>query len=63
MIIFSEPVEVGTDHHGISSSSLRSILENWPAGKPKPKILYTVPVRMFTSDKKFFPLNRSTVWM
>lgn len=36
-------VEVETDSHGILSSSLRSILENWPAGKPKPKALYTVP--------------------
>jgi tryptophan aminotransferase len=36
-------IEVETDAEGIQSSSLRSILENWPAGKPKPKILYTVP--------------------
>ncbi|KAF5374493.1 hypothetical protein D9615_009117 [Tricholomella constricta] len=38
-----EQIEVETDAHGISSSSLRSILENWPAGKPKPRVLYTVP--------------------
>ncbi|KAG6811264.1 hypothetical protein H0H93_014487, partial [Arthromyces matolae] len=38
-----EQVEVETDAHGIKSSSLRSILENWPAGKPKPRVLYTVP--------------------
>ncbi|KAI0925700.1 hypothetical protein AcV5_008368 [Taiwanofungus camphoratus] len=36
-------VEVETDSQGIRSSSLRSILENWPASKPKPKVLYTVP--------------------
>ncbi|KAF5342197.1 hypothetical protein D9611_001983 [Ephemerocybe angulata] len=34
---------VETDAHGICSTSLRSILENWPAEKPKPKVLYTVP--------------------
>ncbi|KAL4246429.1 Class-I pyridoxal-phosphate-dependent aminotransferase-like protein [Abortiporus biennis] len=36
-------VAVETDANGISSKSLRSILESWPAGKPKPKALYTVP--------------------
>ncbi|GJE89936.1 PLP-dependent aminotransferase family protein [Phanerochaete sordida] len=36
-------IEVETDSQGISSESLRSVLENWPAGKPKPKALYTVP--------------------
>ncbi|KNZ77518.1 Kynurenine/alpha-aminoadipate aminotransferase, mitochondrial [Termitomyces sp. J132] len=36
-------VEVETDAHGIKSSSLRSILEEWPVGKPKPRVLYTVP--------------------
>ena len=36
--------EVKTDGDGIQSSSLRNILENWPADKPKPKILYSVPV-------------------
>ncbi|KAI0034758.1 pyridoxal phosphate-dependent transferase [Vararia minispora EC-137] len=39
----SEMTEVETDDHGIQSSSLRQILENWPASKPKPKALYTVP--------------------
>ncbi|KAF9037710.1 PLP-dependent transferase [Panaeolus papilionaceus] len=38
-----EQIEVETDANGILSSSLRSILEQWPAGKPKPKVLYTVP--------------------
>ncbi|PFH46195.1 hypothetical protein AMATHDRAFT_77778 [Amanita thiersii Skay4041] len=38
-----EQIEVETDANGIRSSSLRSILENWPAEKPKPRILYTVP--------------------
>ncbi|KAG6856267.1 hypothetical protein H0H87_005952 [Tephrocybe sp. NHM501043] len=36
-------IEVETDARGIKSSSLRSILENWPAGKQKPRVLYTVP--------------------
>ncbi|KAI0342586.1 PLP-dependent transferase [Trametopsis cervina] len=36
-------IEVATDSDGISSQSLRSILENWPSSKPKPKALYTVP--------------------
>ncbi|CAA7269549.1 unnamed protein product [Cyclocybe aegerita] len=36
-------IEVETDAHGICSSSLRTTLEQWPAGKPKPKVLYTVP--------------------
>ncbi|KAG6818336.1 hypothetical protein H0H93_005905 [Arthromyces matolae] len=36
-------IEVETDAHGIKSSSLRSILESWPVGKPKPRVLYTVP--------------------
>jgi len=35
--------EVETDGEGISSDSLRFILENWPVGKAKPKVLYTVP--------------------
>ncbi|EGN98737.1 hypothetical protein SERLA73DRAFT_181360 [Serpula lacrymans var. lacrymans S7.3] len=38
-----DQIEVDTDADGICSSSLRDILENWPAGKPKPKVLYTVP--------------------
>ncbi|KAH6913463.1 PLP-dependent transferase [Coprinopsis sp. MPI-PUGE-AT-0042] len=38
-----EQVEVETDSKGIKSSSLRSILENWPSEKAKPKVLYTVP--------------------
>ncbi|KAJ8088404.1 hypothetical protein PM082_022477 [Marasmius tenuissimus] len=35
--------EVETDAEGISAASLRRILESWPEGKPKPKVLYTVP--------------------
>ncbi|KAI5985330.1 pyridoxal phosphate-dependent transferase, partial [Pisolithus marmoratus] len=38
-----EEHEVETDAQGVCSSSLRSILENWPVGKPKPRIFYTVP--------------------
>ncbi|KAI3596150.1 kynurenine alpha-aminoadipate aminotransferase [Moniliophthora roreri] len=39
-----ELYEVATDAEGISTESLRSILEQWPSGKPKPKVLYTVPL-------------------
>ncbi|KAF9812464.1 hypothetical protein IEO21_06182 [Rhodonia placenta] len=36
-------IEVETDSHGIKSNSLRSILQNWPSTKQRPKVLYTVP--------------------
>ncbi|KAJ3503955.1 hypothetical protein NLJ89_g8202 [Agrocybe chaxingu] len=36
-------IEVETDAYGICSSSLRKTLEQWPKGKPKPKVLYTIP--------------------
>ena len=36
--------EVETDAHGIKTDSLRAIYENWPESKPKPKVLYTIPV-------------------
>ncbi|OBZ66161.1 Kynurenine/alpha-aminoadipate aminotransferase, mitochondrial [Grifola frondosa] len=42
-VLDCEFVEVDTDAHGIRSQSLRTILENWPPAKPKPKVLYTVP--------------------
>lgn len=42
-LVGCEHIEVETDTHGIQSSSLRSILENWPKSKSKPKVLYTVP--------------------
>ncbi|KAH7884286.1 pyridoxal phosphate-dependent transferase [Phlebopus sp. FC_14] len=38
-----ELIEVATDDKGVSSTSLRSILESWPAEKPKPRAFYTVP--------------------
>ncbi|EJD07066.1 PLP-dependent transferase [Fomitiporia mediterranea MF3/22] len=38
-----EVVPIETDANGIQSSSLRSVLENWPAARPLPKFLYTVP--------------------
>lgn len=41
-------LEVETDSHGIKSNSLRSILQNWPSTKQRPKVLYTVPVRTLT---------------
>lgn len=42
-LVGCEHIEVETDTHGIQSSSLCSILENWPKSKSKPKVLYTVP--------------------
>jgi len=38
-----EQIEVGTDSMGLNPASLRETFENWPAAKPKPKLLYTVP--------------------
>ncbi|KAJ7168703.1 PLP-dependent transferase [Mycena filopes] len=38
-----DQIEVDADADGISTVSLRSILEAWPVGKPKPKVLYTIP--------------------
>ncbi|QRV89570.1 mitochondrial carrier protein [Ceratobasidium sp. AG-Ba] len=38
-----ELVEVPTDGKGIQSFKLRNILDTWPEGKPKPKVLYTTP--------------------
>lgn len=38
-----ELIEVETDAGGISSSSLKKILDEWPVNKPKPRVLYTVP--------------------
>ncbi|KAH0832989.1 pyridoxal phosphate-dependent transferase [Lanmaoa asiatica] len=35
--------EVETDPKGVNPASMRKILANWPEGKPKPKLLYTVP--------------------
>jgi tryptophan aminotransferase len=37
--------EIETDAEGLSSLSLHKILESWPSTKPKPKVLYTIPVR------------------
>ncbi|PVF99708.1 PLP-dependent transferase [Serendipita vermifera] len=37
------PIEIPTDEFGADTNALRQTLENWPAGKPKPKIFYTVP--------------------
>ncbi|KAJ7919014.1 TdiD protein [Mycena leptocephala] len=38
-----EQIEVEADADGISSASLRAILDGWPTGKPKPRVLYTIP--------------------
>ena len=45
------PSEVETDANGIDASSLRALLENWPKDKPKPKVLYTVPVSQHGAAK------------
>ncbi|CCL98644.1 uncharacterized protein FIBRA_00646 [Fibroporia radiculosa] len=36
-------IEAETDAYGICSGSLRTVLENWPSTRPKPRALYTVP--------------------
>ena len=38
-------LEVGADERGIDAPGLRRMLEDWPENRPKPKILYTIPVR------------------
>ena len=37
-------LDVDLDSHGVVPAKLREQLENWPADKRKPKVLYTVPV-------------------
>lgn len=37
-------LDVDLDSHGVVPSKLREQLDNWPADKRKPKVLYTVPV-------------------
>jgi kynurenine/2-aminoadipate aminotransferase len=39
-----ECLDVELDSHGVIPSKLREQLDNWPADKRKPKVLYTVPV-------------------
>ncbi|KAG8821443.1 hypothetical protein FRC17_009826 [Serendipita sp. 399] len=36
-------IEIETDQNGVSVSSMREVLESWPANTPKPKLFYTVP--------------------
>ncbi|KAK7027244.1 hypothetical protein VNI00_015333 [Paramarasmius palmivorus] len=38
-----EQIEIPTDDQGVDTTHFRKVLESWPAGKPKPKIFYTVP--------------------
>jgi len=38
-----EFIEIATDEKGVRPDDFRRTLENWPAGKPKPKVFYTVP--------------------
>lgn len=45
-------LEVHTDADGIRPDSLRSILDTWPATKPKPRVLYTVPVSISIVPQK-----------
>ncbi|KAG8863092.1 hypothetical protein FRB96_009272 [Tulasnella sp. 330] len=35
--------KIPTDAHGVRSSDLRTMLEDWPVGKPIPRTMYTVP--------------------
>lgn len=43
LLRWSASTEVETDSNGVIPSSLRTILEQWPEGKPKPKGFYTIP--------------------
>ncbi|KAJ9108584.1 hypothetical protein QFC19_002300 [Naganishia cerealis] len=38
-----EKIDVAVDDQGLSADALRKVLESWPEGKKKPRILYTVP--------------------
>ncbi|KAJ9115906.1 hypothetical protein QFC22_005049 [Naganishia vaughanmartiniae] len=38
-----DKIDVAVDDQGVSADALRKVLESWPEGKKKPKILYTVP--------------------
>ncbi|KAJ9107698.1 hypothetical protein QFC21_001158 [Naganishia friedmannii] len=38
-----DKIDVAVDDQGVSADALRQVLESWPEGKKKPKILYTVP--------------------
>lgn len=49
--------EVPTDAKGVCSHTLREMLENWPTGKPKPKVLYTVPVSYYPRGVLSVELN------
>lgn len=44
MTLHVNQVEVQVDDQGVSPDSLRQVLGSWPAGKPKPKAIYLVPV-------------------
>ena len=46
-------IEVQTDSKGIDSTALRTLLDNWPTDKPKPKVLYTVPVSVVLETVQF----------
>jgi kynurenine/2-aminoadipate aminotransferase len=37
-------VEINSDGEGLNPESLQNALENWPAEKTFPKVLYTVPI-------------------
>ncbi|KAG8889446.1 hypothetical protein FRB98_004342 [Tulasnella sp. 332] len=41
--LHAEMIEIPTDAHGVRSSDLRTMLEDWPVGKPIPRTMYTVP--------------------
>ncbi|KAG8988242.1 hypothetical protein FRB94_000974 [Tulasnella sp. JGI-2019a] len=41
--LHADMIEIPTDAQGARSSDLRKMLENWPSGKPIPRVMYTVP--------------------
>jgi tryptophan aminotransferase len=43
--------EILTDGQGVDVSHMRKTLEEWPAGKQKPKVFYTVPVSRLHAEQ------------
>lgn len=37
-------IEVDVDDEGLSADRLAAILDNWPAGEKKPRVIYSTPV-------------------
>jgi tryptophan aminotransferase len=42
--IGTEQIQVAGDEHGVTPRALSHVLSTWPQGKPKPRVLYVVPI-------------------